>query len=54
MPIYYTIGEDSQRYSSVLTARTTGGEYADMDAFEATMAAETGVLEATDGPSPTQ
>lgn len=49
VPIYYTIGEDSQRYSSVLTGLYTGGEYADMDAFEAAMAAEIGVLEATNG-----
>jgi hypothetical protein len=53
VPIYYTIGvgEDSQRYSSVLTGQYADGDgqYADMDAFEDAMAAETEVLEATNG-----
>jgi hypothetical protein len=51
VPIYYTIGDNPQRYSSVLTGSYTDGDdrYADMAAFEAAMAAETGVLEATDG-----
>jgi hypothetical protein len=53
VPIYYTIGDNPRRYSSVLTGSYTDGEYADMyadmDAFEAAMAAETEVLQATDG-----
>lgn len=56
VPIYYTIEGYPQRYSSVLTGSYTDGDdrYADMAAFEAAMAAEIGVLEATNGTSATE
>ncbi len=52
IPVYYTVGVATQRYSSVLTGSYTGGgTYANLAALATALAGST--LQATDGVTPT-
>ena len=53
VPVYYTIGADTQRYSSVLTGSYGTESYEDMAAFATAMSTATGTLDASDGTTAT-
>jgi len=55
VPLYYTLGADTQRYSAVLTGGYDGGgTYQGLAALQSALATAAGTLQASDGTTPTE